>query len=49
MNQPTVFVSSTIYDFADMRSALKYWLGEMGFRALLSEYNDFQKNLNTNS
>lgn len=49
MNQPTVFVSSTIYDFADMRSALKYWLGEMGFRAQLSEYNDFQKNLNTNS
>ena len=49
MNQPTVFVSSTIYDFADMRSALKYWLGEMGFRAQLSEYNDFQKNLNNNS
>lgn len=49
MKQPTVFVSSTIYDFADMRSALKYWLGEMGFKAQLSEYNDFQKNLNVNS
>lgn len=49
MKQPTVFVSSTIYDFADMRSALKYWLGEMGFTAQLSEYNDFQKNLNVNS
>lgn len=49
MKRPTVFVSSTIYDFCDLRSALKYWLGEMGFDAQLSEYNDFYKNLNTNS
>lgn len=49
MKRPTVFVSSTIYDFSDLRSALKYWLGEMGFNAQLSEYNDFQKNLNINS
>ncbi len=49
MKRPTVFVSSTIYDFSDLRSALKYWLSEMGFNAQLSEYNDFQKNINTNS
>lgn len=49
MKRPTVFVSSTIYDFSDLRSALKYWLTEMGFDAQLSEYNDFYKNLNTNS
>lgn len=49
MKRPVVFVSSTIYDFADLRSALKYWLNEMGFDAQLSEYNDFQKNLNANS
>jgi hypothetical protein len=49
MNKPVVFVSSTIYDFSDLRSALKYWLSEMGFNAQMSEYNDFQKNLNANS
>lgn len=49
MKRPTVFVSSTIYDFSDLRSALKFWLSEMGFNAQLSEYNDFKKNLNTNS
>lgn len=49
MKRPVVFVSSTIYDFSDLRSALKYWLNEMGFDAQLSEYNDFQKNLNVNS
>lgn len=49
MKRPTVFVSSTIYDFSDLRSALKFWLSEMGFNAQLSEYNDFYKNLNVNS
>lgn len=49
MKRPVVFVSSTIYDFSDLRSALKYWLNEMGFDAQLSEYNDFQKNSNVNS
>lgn len=31
MNKPKVFVSSTIYDFKDLRSALKYWLAEKGY------------------
>jgi len=49
MRKPSVFISSTIYDFSVLRSALKYWLEEMGFNAQLSEYNDFQKDLTTNS
>lgn len=47
--QPTVFVSSTIYDFRDLRSAIKYLLEELGYRVLLSEYNDFAKPLDQNS
>ena len=49
MNTPKVFISSTIYDFSDLRSALKYWVSKMGFDAQLSEYNDFQKDLTINS
>ncbi len=36
-----VFVSSTIYDFRDLRSALKHWLEEFGFTVVMSEFNDF--------
>ena len=43
MIKPKIFVSSTIYDFKDLRSSLKYWLEEMGFEPQLSEYNDFDK------
>jgi hypothetical protein len=49
MNKPKIFISSTIYDFSDLRSALKFWLQQMGFEAQLSEYNDFQKDLTMNS
>lgn len=48
-SKPKVFVSSTIYDFADLRSALKYWLNEMGFEVYMSEYNDFRKDSADNS
>jgi hypothetical protein len=48
-NQPTIFISSTIYDFRDLRSALKYWLEELGYKVLLSEFNDFTKPLDENS
>ncbi len=41
-NKPRVFVSSTIADFRDLRSALRYWLGQMGFDVQMSEYNDFE-------
>ena len=49
MDKPNVFVSSTIYDFADLRSALKYWLEEMGFGVRMSEFNDFVKDSSENS
>lgn len=42
-NRPRVFVSSTIRDFADLRSALKYWLEETGADVRMSEYVDFQR------
>ncbi len=48
-NKPRVFISSTVYDFQDLRSALKYWLTELGIEVLLSEHNDFPKNLEENS
>jgi hypothetical protein len=47
--KPQVFISSTIYDFQDLRSALKYWLGELGYEVLLSEYSDFPKAPDENS
>lgn len=37
-----VFVSSTIADFIDMRSALHYWLGERGCEVLASEISAFK-------
>jgi hypothetical protein len=33
--RPKVFISSTIYVFRDLRSALKYWLEELGYDVLL--------------
>lgn len=49
MNKPKVFVSSTIYDFKDLRSALKYWLTEKGYEVRMSERNDFKKDSSQNS
>ena len=40
-NRPRVFVSSTILDFRDLRSAIKFWLEELGLQVRLSEFNDF--------
>ena len=39
--RPTFFLSSTIYDFQDLRGAIKFSLEERGCRVLASEYNDF--------
>ncbi|MBC8766845.1 DUF4062 domain-containing protein [Arenibacter sp. BSSL-BM3] len=39
--QPTVFISSIISEFYDLRGALKYFLGKSGFRVLMSEEPDF--------
>lgn len=49
MQRPTVFISSTIYDFHDLRSSLKFYLEEQGFTVLASEYNDFKKPLGIHS
>jgi len=49
MKPPTFFLSSTIYDFKDLRSALKYFLEEHGCTVLASEYNDFLKPLDKHS
>jgi len=46
---PRIFVSSTIHDFRDLRSALKFWLAELGYEVMLSELNDFAKPFDTNS
>lgn len=40
-SKPTFFISSTIYDFADLRSAIKYYLEQHGCVVLASEFNDF--------
>ena len=48
-NKPRIYVSSTIYDFADLRSALKYWLEEFDFEVQMSEFNDFSVNLDLSS
>ena len=47
--KPTIYISSTIYDFADLRSSLKYVLEELGYTVLLSDFNDFKKPLDKNS
>ena len=49
MRKPRIFVSSTIYDFKDLRSALKYWLSGIGFEVRMSERNDFGKDSSQNS
>lgn len=49
MKKPTFFISSTIFDFADLRSAIKYFLESQGCRVLASEYNDFQRPTNPHS
>jgi hypothetical protein len=49
MTRPRVFISSTVLDFADLRSALRFWLEQQGFEVQLSDHADFHKDLNNNS
>jgi hypothetical protein len=42
---PKVFISSTIHDLFDIRSALRYMLEELGFEVLTSEAADFPHSL----
>lgn len=48
-NKPKIFISSTIFDFRDLRSSIKYYLESLGYDVQLSEFNDFEKDLNLNS
>ncbi|RYE25157.1 MAG: DUF4062 domain-containing protein [Sphingobacteriaceae bacterium] len=47
--KPTFFISSTIFDFKDMRSAIKWWLEDNQYKVNASEYNDFDKPVGDNS
>ncbi len=49
MTTPTFFLSSTIYDFKDLRSAIKYELENRGCQVLASDHNDFGNDPNLNS
>jgi len=49
VTKPAVFVSSTVHDFRDLRSAIKFWLEQLGYEVMLSEFNDFTKPLDVNS
>jgi len=46
VERPTVFVSSTVLDFHDLRGALKYLLESLGYRVLMSEFADFPAEAN---
>ena len=49
MKKPIFFVSSTIFDFGDLRGAIKYQLESLGNVVLASEFNDFKKPLDVHS
>jgi Domain of unknown function (DUF4062) len=49
MKRPTIFLSSTIYDFQDLRSALKDYLEQRGCTVFASDFNDFAKVLDRHS
>ena len=49
MDRPTIFLSSTVYDFGDLRSALKDYLELRGCRVLASEFTDFPRPLDAHS
>jgi Domain of unknown function (DUF4062) len=39
--RPRIFICSTVIDFRDLRSALRFYLEQFGFEVLMSEANDF--------
>ena len=49
MDKGKIFISSTIYDFKDLRSSLKYWLTELGYDVYTSETSDFPRDATQNS
>lgn len=49
MTKPRIFVSSTILDFEDLRSSLKYYLEEYNYDVQMSEYPDFDVPLDSST
>lgn len=49
MDRPTFFLSSTIFDFEDLRGALKDYLELRGGKVLASEFTDFDQPLDKHS
>lgn len=43
MSKPSIFISSTIKDFKDIRNGVKFWLEELGFEVFLSESPDLAR------
>src|SRR4051794_21053983 len=48
-SRPITFLSSTIYDFRDLRGAVRFWLEEAGVEVWMSEYNDMVKPAGANA
>jgi hypothetical protein len=48
-NTPKIFISSTVYDFKDIRSALKFYLEEHGYIVYTSESSDFKVDVKVHS
>lgn len=48
-NTSKVFISSTVYDFKDIRSALKFYLEEHGYIVYTSESSDFKVDVKVHS
>lgn len=47
--RPRVFISSTVADLRDVRSALRFWLEQAGYDVQLSEYNDFTRDVDSDT
>ncbi len=47
--KPKIFVSSTVLDFEDLRSALKYYLEDFGYEVQMSEYPNFEVDLDSST
>lgn len=47
--QPTIFISSSVIEFYDLRGALRYFFNKNGFRVFMSEEPDFGVDCNSDA
>ena len=47
--QPTIFISSSVIEFYDLRGALRYFFSKNGFRVFMSEEPDFGVDCNSDA